>query len=154
MKKKIFSVCALGAVFGIVISTVIGIIISWCIGDGSFYACVPSLAEKCGSEIGAVTVQTVFSAIYGAAMAGASLVWQKESWSILRQTLSHLAIISLTTFPVAWFLDWMGHSLGGVLVYFGIFLAVYFIIWLVQYLAMRSRIKKMNRYIKQHTIAE
>ena len=59
MFKTVLKRSALGALIGIAVSQIIAIVISLCIGDGSFYAVVPQLAERVDSEIIAVVVQTV-----------------------------------------------------------------------------------------------
>lgn len=43
------------------------------------------------------------SLLYGAAWAGASIIWETDRWSILRQTTTRLIVCSLSTFPIAHF---------------------------------------------------
>ncbi len=144
MKKKILLRCLLGAPLGLAISTMITIIISYAMGDGSYYAVVPELVRDCGSEINAVALQAVCSLLYGAAWAGASLIWEADGWSLLKMTVTHLLICSLATFPVAYLMRWMDHSLSGIALYFGIFLAIYAVIWITQYSAMKRKIDELN----------
>ncbi|MEN6419298.1 MAG: DUF3021 domain-containing protein [Clostridiaceae bacterium] len=151
MLKKVLLRCLFGAPIGLAIGTVITIIISLVVGDGTFYAVVPELITDCGSEINAVVFQSVLSLVYGAAWAGASLVWEVERWSILRQTVTHLIICSAATFPIAFFARWMPHNLNGVLLYFGIFAVVYICIWLSQYSAMKKKVEQINQKLKQKT---
>jgi len=148
MKMKILKRCLLGVPVGLAISTAITIAISLALGDGAYYAVVPELTAVCGSEINAVVVQALFSMLYGAAWAGASVIWEIERWSLLRQTVSHLIVCSLATFPIAYFAWWMPHNGAGIALYFGIFFAVYLIIWLAQYAAMRKRLKQINERIR------
>ena len=54
---------------------------------------------------------------------------------------------SLATFPVAWLCRWMRHDAAGAALYFGIFFAIYALIWLGQYLGIRRRVREMNREI-------
>ena len=144
MKKELLKRCLFGAPLGLAISTIITIIISLAVGDGQYYAVVPELAREMGNELNAVILQAVLSMIYGAAWAGASLVWDAEKWSLLKMTLVHLAITSLATFPIAYFARWMPHNAGGILLYIGIFIAIYVSIWLSQYAAMKKRIQALN----------
>ena len=144
MKKEILKRSLFGAPLGIAIGVIITIIISLTVGDGRFYAVVPELVNDMGSEINAVILQTVLSMVYGAAWAGASVVWDAEGWSLLKMTLVHLAIASVATFPIAYFARWMPHSTKGILIYVGIFIAIYAAIWLSQYAAMKKRIQAMN----------
>lgn len=148
MKKKLLIRCLLGAPLGLAISYVITILISLTVGDGNFYPVVPELTADCGSEMNAVLLQAACSLLYGAAWAGASLIWETEGWSILRQTVTHLLVCSLATFPIAYFMRWMHHSVSGVLLYFGIFLGIYLLIWAVQYTAVKRRLQRMNAKIK------
>ncbi len=146
-KRKALLRCLLGAPLGLAISVTITIIISLVVNDGAYHAVVPELIEDCGSEINAVVLQAVLSLLYGAAWAGASLVWEKENWSILRQTLTHLVVCSLATFPVAYFARWMPHNAKGALLYFAIFFAIYLVIWLSQYSSLKKRVKQINERI-------
>jgi hypothetical protein len=148
MRKEILKRCLFGAPIGIAIGVIITIIISLTVGDGKFYAVVPELVNDMGSEINAVILQTVLSMVYGAAWAGASVVWDAEGWSLLKMTLVHLAIASVATFPIAYFARWMPHTLGGVLLYIGIFLFIYAGIWISQYSAMKKRVNELNEKIK------
>lgn len=149
MKKEILKRSLFGAPIGIAIGVIITIIISLTVGDGRFYAVVPELVNDMGSEINAVILQTVLSMVYGAAWAGASVVWDAEGWSLLKMTLVHLAVASVATFPIAYFARWMPHTLTGILMYIGIFLFIYAGIWISQYSAMKKRVKELNEKIKQ-----
>lgn len=149
MKKEILKRSLFGAPLGIAIGIIITIIISLTVGDGRYYAVVPELVNDMGSEINAVILQTVLCIIYGAAWAGASVVWDAEGWSLLKMTLVHLAVASVATFPIAYFARWMPHTLTGVLLYIGIFICIYAGIWISQYSAMKKRVKELNEKIKQ-----
>ena len=104
MKKKVIIRCLIGAPIGLALSTIITIAISLTLGDGHYYAVVPELIADCGTEINAVLLQAICSLLYGAAWAGASLIWEIDDWSILRQTVTHLIVCSLCTFPIAYFM--------------------------------------------------
>lgn len=145
MKKEILKRCLLGAPLGLAISTIITILISLFVGDGQYYAVVPALISEMGGELNAVILQAVLSMIYGAAWAGASVVWDAEKWSLLKMTLVHLLITSFATFPIAYFARWMPHNAAGILLYIGIFIAIYAAIWFSQYAAMKKRIAAMNQ---------
>lgn len=149
MKKKIVVRSLVGAPVGLAISTIITILISLTVGDGNFYAVVPELITDCGSELNAVLLQAVCSLLYGAAWAGASVIWENEDWSILRRSLTHLIICSVATFPIAFLTRWMKHSITGILSYFGIFFLIYLLIWLSQYLAAKKWVKQMNDKVQE-----
>ena len=146
MKKKVFLRCLAGAPVGLAISTVITIIISLAMGDGKYYAVPPQLAADCGSEIKAVIIQAIFSMLYGVAFSGASLIWDTD-WSLTKMTAVHFLICSAATFPTAYLMRWMDHSAGGVLLYFGIFVAIYIAIWASQYAGMKRKIAAFNQKV-------
>ena len=144
--KKTWQRALIGAPIGLAISTAITIIISLSKGDGHYYAVVPELTADIGSETGAVLVQALCSMLYGAAFAGASVVWDTD-WSLTKMTVVHLLICSAATFPIAYLMRWMKHTAGGVLAYFGIFLAIYAVIWISQYCRMKKQIQALNQKV-------
>ena len=138
--------CLAGAPIGLAISTAITIIISLNIGDGKYYAVTPELTADCGSEIMAVVIQALCSMLYGAAFSGASLVWNTD-WSLTKMTAVHFLICSAATFPTAYLMRWMEHSVGGVLLYFVQFVVIYVIIWIISYMATKRKIEAFNKKI-------
>lgn len=147
--KRILSRCMIGASLGVNLCLIITIVISLSVGDGKFYAVVPELTEACGSEIAAVTLQTLLGAVYGAVWSGLSLVWEREDWSLLRQTATHFLTASVATLPIAYGLRWMEHSLGGVLAYFALFAGIYLAVWIFVYWVNRRSIQRMNRKMRE-----
>ncbi len=149
--KKVVLRSLFGAPLGLTIGIVIAVIISACVGDGRFHLVGQGLIDVYGTEFNAVLVQLIFCILYGAVWAGSSVIWEKENWSLIRQTLTHLVITSVSTFPIAYFTGWMDHSVLGIVSYYGMFFATYFMIWLFQYLPMKKRIAQMNKKINENT---
>lgn len=141
---------AIGGPVGILIGYVITIVSSLAFGAGSgvYSPCVPELIAQTGSEINAVLLQTVLCAVLGMTFGAASVIWELENWNIVKQTglyfLSTCAVMML----VAYCLYWMEHSMRGVLIYFGVFVALFFIIWLIQYACIRYSIRRINANLK------
>lgn len=134
----------IGAPIGLTISTIITIIFSLIFGEGSYFAVPHELAASCGSEISAVILQTVFALLYGGMWGGASVIWEMENWSLLKMTLTHLVVCSVISFPIAYFMQWMPHSIPGALSFFGLFFAIYAVIWFSQYCSIRKQIAQLN----------
>ena len=150
MKKEFARRVFVGLLGGIVISYLITIGISLAIGDGSYYPCVPSLIERFGSEVTAIIIQTVLSAVLGAGFAGSSLIWEKDEWSLLKQTSIYFGIVSVLMMTVAYICEWMEHSVKGILSYFAIFFAIFIVVWIVQYLIWKVRISKIKEGIQKN----
>ncbi len=144
MKKKIITRALIGFPMGIALGFVITIMISLTLADGFYSPAVPSLILVMGSEIGAVLFQTLLCGMLGAAFAGISVIWEMDSWSIVKQSGLYFLFASIAMMPIAYFSHWMPHNVMGILIYFGIFTAICIVVWLIQYLILRSKIKKMN----------
>ena len=141
MKKELFSRIFVGLLGGIVISYLITIGISLAIGD---------LIERFGNEVTAIIIQTVLSAVLGAGFAGASVIWEIDKWSLLKQTSIYFGIVSVLMMTVAYICEWMEHSVKGVLSYFAIFVAIFVVVWIVQYLIWKIRIYKIKEGIQKN----
>ncbi len=144
MKKKIVLRGILGFPIGIAIGYLITIFISLGWADGSYMPCVPELILAMGNEINAVVLQALLCGLLGAGFAASSVIWEIENWSIIKQTGIYFMIISVIMLPIAYFAYWMEHSVAGVLRYFGIFVAIFAFIWVIQFVIGKQNVKKMN----------
>ncbi|MGI6607452.1 MAG: DUF3021 domain-containing protein [Erysipelotrichaceae bacterium] len=147
MKKKAFLRGLLGFPVGISIGFIITILISLVHADGYYSPCVPLLVNMMGSEINAVVFQTVLSGLLGSGFAASSLIWEMDNWSIAKQTGIYFAVTSLIMMPVAYLARWMEPTLKGFASYFGIYILIFIIIWLIQYFFWKNKIDKMNQKI-------
>ena len=149
MKKKIIMRGLFGLPTGIAIGFVITLIISVCIGNGSFYPVTPELIDATGNELNAVILQTVLCAIMGAGFAAASIIWELDSWSLAKQSGIYFMIISIIMLPIAYITNWMKHTILGVLSYVAIFVAIFVVVWISQYLLWKRKIKQMNTLVSK-----
>lgn len=150
MGKKLIQRGLLGFPIGIAIGYVITILISIILGQGRYVSVRPELIEALGNEVNAVVVQTVLCAVMGAGLAMASVIWEIDKWSLAKQSGIYFAIACAVMLPIAYVANWMQHSLGGVLSYFGIFTAIFVVVWIGQYLSWKSKIRKMNESVKRN----
>ena len=148
MKKKIMKRIWIGLPVGIAMGYIITLIISACIGDGTFYSVAPELAEKMGSELNAVILQTVLCGVLGVGFAAASVIWELDSWSLAKQSGVYFLVIGILLLPIAYVANWMQHTVVGFLSYLGIFVGIFAVVWLSQYLCWKQRIKKMNDRVR------
>ncbi len=149
MKKQVIMRGLLGLPLGIAIGYIITIIVSLGWGQGYYSPCEPSLVNTVGSEIGAVVLQTLLCALLGAGFAAASVIWEMETWGIAKQTGIYFLITSIIMLPIAYFAQWMEHSIKGFFIYFGIFCALFIVAWLVQYFFWKRKIKSINAKIEK-----
>ncbi len=149
MRKQIMKRGIFGFPVGIAIGFVITLIISACVGDGNFYPVTPELIDTMGNEMNAVILQTVLCGIMGMGFAMASVIWELDSWSLAKQSGVYFLIVCIIMLPIAYIANWMEHSIGGFLSYAGIFVAIFVIVWLAQYLSWKRKIKKINALVNR-----
>lgn len=149
MKNQIIKRGLVGFPVGIAIGFVITLIISACIGDGFYYPVTPELIGSMGNEMNAVNLQTALCGIMGSGFAMASVIWELDSWSLAKQSGIYFLIACIIMFPIAYITNWMKHTITGVLSYVGIFVAIFAIVWIAQYLSWKRKIKRMNECFKK-----
>lgn len=149
MKKELLKRIFVGLLGGIVISYIITIIMSLAFKDGNYYSCVPSLITKYGSEINAVIIQTLLSAVLGAAFSVASIIWEMDNWSLLKQTGLYFIIVTVTMMSVSYICEWMEHSVKGFVSYFAIFFVIFIVVWIVQYNIWKVKISRLKTKIEE-----
>ena len=144
MKKKIIKRSLLGLPLGIAMGYLITILASFGRANGYYTPCVPELISMMGNEINAVIVQTILYGLLGVGFAASSVIWEIDSWSIVKQTGIYFSIISVIMLPIAYFAYWMEHTVAGFLSYFGIFALIFIVIWIIQFGTGRYNVRKMN----------
>lgn len=151
MMRKEMSVRGIVGFFaGVTIGTFIPIVSSLIYGDGNFYPVNPGILETFGNEINAVLAQSLLCGLLGVCFGAGSIIWEMDDWSILKQTILHLLLSSVVMFPLAYVMQWMEHSVKGILTYVGIFSGIYACIWIVSYLKWWGRIRKLNNKMKEN----
>ena len=140
--KKIISGAFIGVGIGFTLNLIFSII------NGEYYPGVPSFLEKYDSTLMAVTVQTLIYMLLGIIQAFSTDIMNNQKRSLLSNTITHFSIIFLPLLVVAYILHWGRDLLGLLSVGFSI-LVVYFIIWIVSYLGIKSQIDKINQSISK-----
>ncbi|MCM1126564.1 MAG: DUF3021 domain-containing protein [Lachnospiraceae bacterium] len=149
MKKKIIMRSLLGFPIGIAIGYLITILISLGWANGYYSPCVPELISVMGNEINAVILQTFLCGMLGIGFAASSTIWEMDNWSIVKQTGIYFSIISVIMLPIAYFAYWMEHSIVGFFTYFGIFVLIFVIMWITQFVIGKHNVRKMNEKLFQ-----
>lgn len=144
MKKKILFRGLQGFPTGITIGYLITVCIPLLEGGETYSPCVPELVAVMGNELHAVALQALLCGLLGAGFAAASVVWEIERWSLVKQTGIYFLITSGLMLPIAYFTYWMEHSLVGFLIYFGIFVLIFAVTWVIQFVIGKRCVRKMN----------
>lgn len=149
MKKRIIARICLGFPIGVAIDSIITVIISLIWGGGNYIVCTPEFIELIGSESAAAAMQALLCGIMGMGFSGASLIWEADNISLLKQTVLCFLIYSALMFPAAFFMGWMQHSVLGIIIYVLIFAVIFAVIWIIQFLFWKSNIKSINAMLKK-----
>lgn len=82
-----------------------------------------------------------------AAVSGASVIYQVERWRLLRQTLIHLAVMTVTVLPAILLSGWFDLSTGtGWLLALGVFALTGVALWLIFYVIFAILDRRQRRF--------
>lgn len=148
MLRKALKCGGLGFILGVFISYTISILVSLVWTNGYYSPVVPSIIQIAKNEINAVILQFLLSGTLGIAFASASIIWEFDNWSVLKQTFVHFCVSTLVMLPIAYICNWMEHSIWGLISYLLIFVIIYIIVWFIQYNVWKRKIQIINSKIQ------
>ena len=144
MKKEVAKRAIMGFIYGVFIGQTILIIESLFMRDGNFYAVSNNLLELAGTKIAAVIIQYFLTGIIGTTFAATTVIFEMDSWSLLRQTITHFVITSIVMYIAGFLCGWFPHTVGSTLIWFGVFVVVYVIFWICFSMYYKNKVKKIN----------
>lgn len=130
MWKKAVLLGALGYAVGIVI----GVIIFLCNSSRCFAEALPYI---------------LLSGIPGAVAMGSTIIYEIEKWSIARATATHFLVTFGCLYLVGFALEWFRFGEPVFWIFTGAMILAYVLIWLIQYMAYKRRIRKMNENLRK-----
>lgn len=150
MKKNGFWAKALmGVPIGITIGYLITVVGSAIAAPDNVYSpVVPAFAEAMGGQIQAVGLQTLLCAVMGFTFGGMRVVFDKDDWSMLKQTLVYFLVTGTVAIVSAYVCCWMEHTVWGVVRYLLIFIAVFLVVWFILYSLARRDAGELNAGLK------
>ena len=90
---------------------------------------------------------TISSYILAFLVAGSSMFYQIEHWGLTKASLLH-ALSLYVAYLVCYLLNsWIAFDIINVLVFTGIFIAGYLLIWLIIYISIKHTEKKLNKKV-------
>ena len=92
--------------------------------------------------------------IYGGAAMGSSVVYDIEKWSIARATAAHFLLVFALFFLLVITMGWFSLDAPAFWIVVGAMAAGYVLIWLLQYLSYRRKIRKMNDELQKWKAAK
>ena len=145
MFKKFIKRALLGFIYGIFIGQTILILESLFKGDGNFHPVSDYLLAHTNTTIAAVIAQYFITGIIGVTFAGTTVIFEMDRWSLVAQTALHFVITSVVMFFAGFFCGWFPHTVGSTLIWFGVFIIVYVIMWVSFTLYYRKKTREINQ---------
>jgi len=130
MWKKAVLLGALGYAIGIVIGVIVFLLNS----SRSFTETLPYI---------------LLSGIPGAIAMGSTVIYEIEKWSISRATLTHFLITFGSIYLVGFALGWFRFGEPAFWIFTAAMVAAYILIWLIQYMAYKRQVRKMNEDLQK-----
>ncbi len=108
------------------------------------FVCIPEV-QLTGAQVLQAVVSTYLLAFVHA---GASVFNQIEHWPLAKALLCHFSSLYLAYSLCYLVNSWIAFEPMALVVFTGIFVGIYFVVWGIVYVCIRATGKKMNRHIR------
>lgn len=147
LKQRFIYKSAVGFSLGVFVTIIINVIIGF-IFNGSFTS-NPYSEVRGNMDFIKIMLELLTGGMLGLVGNGGSVVYEIESWSIIKATATHF-IVTMTVYVIVglyngWLLPM--HSIVNV-IQIGMMVFTYIMIWLSQYLIYKKSIKDINEGMK------
>ena len=115
-------------------------------GAGSLVA--PEFANDVGEPL-AILIQTVLCGLMGVFGLAGSKVYGSERFNILQATSLHAVMIIPLVMITCYICCWTGRSVKSTLVFGGVMVMMYIIIWITMYISCRAQVKQINEMLEK-----
>jgi hypothetical protein len=133
---------------GVLIGFSIALVFSFIYRVDHFVPSSPDFVAQFSSNTVATFISALLWAAMGGVFSGASLIFEKETWSITRQTIWHFIITYLGFTPLAVLAGWFPWNLPWLGGFTLIFIAMYILQWIIYMFVARRQIEQLNHLVK------
>ncbi|MBZ2405850.1 DUF3021 domain-containing protein [Liquorilactobacillus hordei] len=145
--KKIILQILFGITVGIFIGFTTALTFSFIYQSKYFSPSAPHFITFFSSNIMATAISAILWSFMGILFSLSSMIFEKENWSITRQTITHLIVSYLGFTPLAILAGWFPLTVLWLISYTIIFLIIYLIIWSISMLTAKKEIEELNQLI-------
>ena len=131
-----------------VILGAIGMILGIFIGAGFWYL-MSGEAPETSTSLNAMMLHLLLSGVLGMVANGSSVIYEIEEWSIVRATITHFIIAMGAFYVIAFTLGWFSPADPACWIMSVILVFVYFLIWMIQSLIFKHKVKRMNEELRK-----
>ena len=143
LKNRFIIKASIGFALGILVDLIIHTVF---VLSGSSYLLAGTLSQE---EVLGFFRELFLSGILGLIGNGSTVIYEIESWSILRVTATHFVIAFAAFFSIGLINGWLTPGITAEnIIITGIVLISYVMIWLVQYLIYKKEVSDINDGLK------
>lgn len=146
MVAKAVKLGALGSLLGMV--TGVFIVIAMGFAHGGSITLPSNLLEATGSEAGALLAQVVISGLYGFVPMAGVVIYEIDSWGLLKQAVVHYVSYTVAFMLFGWFAGWV-ETPADMALMAGIFLVCHCIVWLIMYARYKAETNELNALLQK-----
>ncbi len=95
-----------------------------------------------------ISLHIILSGVLGAVAMGFSVIYEAESWSVTRCTVTHFLITFGTMFTIGFSLGWFPLNDIGTYIMTACMLVAYFMIWIIMYTTSKKQAKELDEELK------
>ena len=113
------------------------------------YSCLHASGVVDKVSVSEMTLGVISSLVLAFIAGGISVIWRIEKLPLMWASFLHASILFLDYILIYLINGWMPFEVLPILIFTGIFVAVYFLIWCCIYYGIRMSVKKMNTKLGQ-----
>ncbi len=149
MWKKILSRAIISMAITCLVTQIFDLIAILIADNPDFVPLVPDYLAHFESPLLAVSVSILLTSVIGAVFGGASVLYDLEKWSFLKQGIVHFFVTSVVWIPISVYLWGLGKYPTTFISVFISFTVTYGVVWFMQYLKTRDAVRKINEKLVQ-----
>ncbi|MCP3027524.1 DUF3021 domain-containing protein [Halobacillus sp. A5] len=116
-------------------------------GVVTFIAITILVVNNVETDVSEIWLNMLGSMILGVYFSLASLFYEIDSWSLLKQTITHLTLSLAVFYTIAGFMGWVPFTGQALLVSTLIFLSIYFVFWFSIRLYLKRMTADLNKTV-------
>ena len=137
-----------GMVMGVLVVVVKGFF------SGGSLVLPPSLLAATGSEAGALLAQMLLSGVYGAIPMAGTVLYELDSWGMLKQAVVHFATYTAGFLLIGFCAGWFEPSLTITGIVVGVFAVCHTVIWLIMYARYKAEVEQLGALLQEAKFVE
>ena len=147
--RKVIHHLSFGIFSGTFIGLMISFVISWRVGLGKYYPGTPTFMAQFDTELEALGWSIILWSVIGLMFSLASLIYEKDNWSILKQMSIHFISTYIGLLSLNLMLNWFSYTLRDWLEFTIIFIIIYATIAFISMMRVKLSLDKINEKLNK-----